>query len=177
RCVVALHQLHVGEGAVTVDVHLLVPRGSRPGVVGVVVGHHVAASGGVEEDGLVHPPHDVVLHQVVRRAAPQDNSVAIGAETVIGGVVDEAVTHHTAVGPGEGDVHPADGPVGLHVLDPAVGGVGDVDSPGHRSVVAGVAPALNAQVLNPRPLGGHRPGGPGDLGQVGAGGRELPVQR
>src|SRR4029450_14085194 len=101
-------QLHVREGAVTIDVHLLVRSWGRPGGVGVVVGDHVAASGGVEQDGFVHPPHDVVLDEVVRRPAPHDDSVAIRAESIVGGMVDEAVTHHAAVGPGEGDVHAAD---------------------------------------------------------------------
>src|SRR6185436_14804924 len=148
---VPFHQLHVREGAVGVDVHLLPGGRRRPRVVGVVVADDVAASRHVEQDRLVHVADDVVLDEVIGGAAAEDDAVAVGAEAVVGRVVEVAVAHHGAEGAGQRHVHAADGAVGLDVLHPAVGGVGDLDAAGGLAVVAGVAAAADGQVLDAGP--------------------------
>src|SRR5208283_2821804 len=70
---------------------------------------------------------------------------------------------------------PANGAVGLNVLDPAIGRVRDVDPAGHCPVVAGVRPALDSEVLNPSPPGGRR-GSWRHLGKVWAARRKVPVK-
>ena len=106
---VALHELHVREGAVAVDVHLLeavvVVAVARPRVVRVVVADDVAASRVVEEDGLVHEARDVVLDEVVGRAAREHDAVVVLPEAVAVRVVDVAVAHDAAVRAGEPDGH------------------------------------------------------------------------
>ena len=126
--------------------------GVGPRVVGVVVADDVAAARHVEQDGLVHVADDVVLDQVVGGAAAQDDAVAVARRSrswPSGGSRLSRTTH--AVGAGQRDVHAADGAVGLHVLDPAVGGVRDVDAARHLAVVAGVGAALDGQALDARP--------------------------
>ena len=148
---VPLHELHVRERAMRVDVDLLPGGGRRPGVVCIVVCHHVAAAGHIEEDGLVHEADDVVLDEVIRRAAADHDAVAVGAEAVVRRMVKDTVPHDTPIRAREGDMHARVRAIGLHVLYPAVGSVRDVDPSRHRAVVARVRPALDAQSLNARP--------------------------
>ena len=173
--VVALHQFHVGERAVGVDVDFLPGRRSGPGIVGVVVADDVAAARDVEEDGLVHVANDVVLDEIVGGATAQDDAVAIRAESVVGRIVKMAVAHDTAEGPGHRNVHAADGAVGLHVLDPAIGRVRHVDAARHLAVVAGIGAALDGQAFDAGPAH-DRVAGLRDLREIRRRGVESPVQ-
>src|SRR5262249_14352508 len=157
-------ELHVAERAMAVDGHLL-PVVVGPGVIGIVVADDVPPSAHVHQDRLVHVPGDVVLHQVVRGEAAQDDAVAVGAEAVVRRMVDVLAPDHGGVPGPERDVPPADGPVGLHVLHPAEGGVGDVDTAGGLAVVATHRPALHPQALDARPAHGGATGDAVRLGE------------
>ena len=92
-----------------VDAHFLKPvvvvPVARPGVVGVVVADDVASSGVVEQDGLVHEPRDVVLDEVVGRAAGEYDAVVVLREPVTIRVVDVTVANDAAIRAGQADAH------------------------------------------------------------------------
>ena len=77
----------------------------------------------LKQDRLVHEAGDVVLDEVVGRAAREHDAVVVLREAVAIRVVDVAVAHDAPVGAREADGHAGSRAVDLDVLHPAIRGV------------------------------------------------------